>query len=76
MTSDAKQLAHDILSLSEEDRMEIFMQLASSLPYEKTAIAESSRRAEEMRIGKVIALTEENFRDRMNCLKQQFCKQV
>ena len=76
MTSNAKQLAHDILSLSEEDRIEIFIQLASSLPSEKAAIAESARRAEEMRTGKVVALTEENFRNRMDCLKQQLCKQA
>ena len=76
MTSNAKQLAHDILSLSEEDRIEIFIQLASSLPSEKAAIVESARRAEEMRTCKVVALTEENFRNRMDCLKQQLCKQA
>ena len=75
MTSDAQQLAHDVLSLGEEDRMEIFMQLASSLPSEKAAIAESARRAEEMRTGKVVVMTEEKFRDRMGRLKQQFCEQ-
>ena len=76
MASNPQQIAHDILSLSEEDRIDIFMQLASSLPYEKIAIAESTRRAEEMCTGKVIALTEGNFRDRMDRLKQQFCKHV
>ena len=73
MTSNAQQLAHDILSLSEKDRIEIFMQLASSLPSE---MAESARRAQEMRTGKVIALTEEKFRDRMDRLRQQLCDQA
>lgn len=76
MTSTAQQLAHDVLALSEEDRMAIFVQLASSLPSEQAAIAESARRAEEMRTGKVIAMTEGAFRGKMDRLKQQLRKQA
>jgi hypothetical protein len=76
MTSTAQQLAHDVLALSEEDRMAIFVQLASSLPSEQAAIAESARRAEEMRTGKVIAMTEEEFRGNMDRLKQQLSKKA
>ena len=71
VTSIAQQLAHDVLALSEEDRMEVFAQLACSLPPGKAAIAESARRAEEMRTGKVIAMTEGEFRDKLDSLKQQ-----
>jgi hypothetical protein len=76
MTSIAQQLAHDVLALSEKDRMDIFVQLASSLPSEQAAIAESARRAEEMRTGKVIAMTEAEFRGKMDSLKQQLRNQA
>lgn len=76
MTTIAQKLAHDALALSEEERMEIFVQLAFSLPAEKTIIAESARRAEEMKNSEVIAMTEADFRNKMNRLKQQFRKQA
>lgn len=76
MTTIAKKLTYDALALSEEERMEIFIQLAISLPAEKTIIAESARRAEEMKNGEVIAMTEADFRNKMNRFKQQFSKQA
>ena len=54
----------------------IAQQLASSLKPEKVAIAESAKRAEEMHIEKVIAMTEVVFRDKMDRLKQQLRKQA
>ena len=74
MTSIAQQLAHDVLALNEEDRLEIFAQLACSLLPEKATIAESVRRAEEMRTGKVIAMAESEFRDKLDNLKQQLLR--
>ena len=71
MTSTAKQMARDILALSEEDRLEILALLASSLPSEKAAIAESARRAAEMRNDTVKAMTVEEFRGKMENLKVQ-----
>ena len=76
MTSIAQQLAHDVLALEEKDRMEIFAQLACSLPPEKAAIAESARRAEEMRTGKVIAMSESEFRGKLDNLKRQLHRQA
>jgi hypothetical protein len=72
MTTIAQKLAHDALALSEEERMEIFVQLATSLPAQKTIIAESTRRAQEMRNGSVIAMTEIEFQDKMDRLRGEF----
>ena len=54
----------------------IAQQLASSLKPEKAAITQSAKRAEEMHTGKVIAMTEVIFRDKMDRLKQQLRKQA
>ena len=68
MTIAAKKLADNALALSEEERMDIFVQLATSLPAKKTMIAESARRAEEMKNGTVIAMTEVEFQSKMDRL--------
>lgn len=76
MSTIAQKLADDALALSEEERMEIFLQLATSLPAQKTMIAESTRRAEEMRDGTVIAMTEIEFQEKMDRLKEGFRRQA
>jgi len=76
MTKIARKLADDVLALSEEERMEIFVQLATSLPAQKTMIAESVRRAEEMRDGSVIAMPEIEFQNKMDRLRGEFRKQA
>jgi hypothetical protein len=54
--------------------MDIFVQLATSLPEQKTMIAESTRRAQEMSNGSVIAMKEIKFQDKMDRLRGQFRK--
>ena len=76
MTIAAKKLADDALALSEEERMDIFVQLATSLPAKKTIIAESARRAEEMKNGNVIAMTEDEFQSKMDRLRGNIRKQA
>ena len=76
MTTIAQKIAHDALALSEEERMEIFVQLATSLPAQKTMIAESTRRAEEMRNGTIIAISEIKFQEKMDRLRGEFRRQA
>jgi len=76
MTTVARKLADGVLALSEEERMEIFVQLATSLPVQKTMIAESARRAEDMRDGSVIAMTEIEFQNKMDRLRGEFRRQA
>lgn len=76
MSTIAQKLAHDALALSEEERMEIFVQLATSLPAQKTIIVESTRRAEEMTNGAVMAMTEIEFQEKMDRLRGEFRKQA
>ncbi len=76
MNSAAQRLADDVLALPEEDRVEIYVRLGSSLPMEKTSIAESVRRAEELRSGKVIAMTETDFQAKMASLRGRFRQQA
>lgn len=74
MNSSVEQLAHDVLALPEEDRKGIFLRLAHSLPAETSHLAESSRRAEEMRSGKVTPMSEETFRVKMTHLRSNLRK--
>jgi hypothetical protein len=69
MKASAEQLAHDVLALPEEERKGIFLRLASSLPTDVSHLAESIRRAEEMRSGKVAPMSEATFRDKLNDLR-------
>ena len=76
MTTIAQKLADDALALGEEERMEIFVQLATSLPAQKTMIAKSAQRAEEMRNGTVIAMTEIELQEKMDRLRGEFRRQA
>ena len=76
MMTIAQKLANDALALSEEERMEIFVRLATSLPAQKAVIAESTRRSEEMRKGTVIAISEIEFQEKMERLRGEFRRQA
>ncbi|TVP77543.1 MAG: hypothetical protein EA353_10200 [Puniceicoccaceae bacterium] len=76
MKTVAQKIAHEALALSEEERIQIFVQLATSLPAQKTMIAESTRRAEEMRAGTVISMTEIELQDKMNRLRGTLRRQA
>jgi hypothetical protein len=71
MTAAAEKLAEKALALPEDDRLEIYVQLASSLPQDTSRIAETLRRAEEMRTGKVLPLSFEGFNGKIQDLRQQ-----
>jgi hypothetical protein len=62
-------LTHDVMALPEEARKGIFLRLAESLPSEVSHLAESIRRAEEMRTGKVAPMGEATFRDKLMHLR-------
>lgn len=76
MNSTASRIANEALALSEEDRLGVFLQLASSLPSEKSQWAESARRAEEMRSGRVVPMSENDFNEKLSVLKESFRKQA
>lgn len=64
-----EKLTRDLLSLPEEERKGIFLRLSASLPAEVAHLAESMRRSEELTSGKVAAMDETTFRDRMKQLR-------
>lgn len=72
MKATAEQLTHDVLSLPDEERRGLFLKLASSLPEEVSHLAESSRRAEELRSGAVLPMAEGTFRKNVQQLRSQF----
>lgn len=74
MKVEVNQLADYIMALSEDERRGIFFRLAGSLPFDAAQLAESARRAEEMRSGVVRSITEPEFNDRMATLSDQFRK--
>jgi hypothetical protein len=76
MTSTAARIADEALSLPEEDRLGVFLRIASSLPGDKSQWAESARRAEEMRTGKVAPMNDDEFEGKMGALKASFRKQA
>lgn len=69
MKDSAEQLTHEVLALPEAERKGIFLRLANSLPAEVSHLAESNRRAEEMRSGKVTPMKEETFRGKLKNLR-------
>lgn len=69
MSASSEKLTQDVLSLPEEERKGIFLRLASSLPVEVSHLAESIRRAEELRTGKVAPMDEATFRDKLKHLR-------
>jgi len=72
MKATAEQLTHDVLSLPDEERRGVFLKLASSLPEEVSHLAESSRRAEELRSGSVMPMAEDTFRQNLQQLRSSF----
>ncbi|MBC2592867.1 hypothetical protein H5P28_01205 [Ruficoccus amylovorans] len=76
MSTTTMRITSEALALPEDERLQVFLQLASSLPNEKAQLAESARRAREMSSGKVVPMTEEEFGGKMNALKEQFRKQA
>ncbi len=76
MTSTAARIADEALSLPEEDRLGVFLRIASSLPADKSQWAESARRAEEMRTGKVIPMSDSEVSNKMGALKAFFRKRA
>lgn len=66
-----ENLLESALALPEEERMEVCARLASSLPVEKIRLAESLRRVEELRSGKVEPFTAETFQGKVNALKDE-----
>jgi hypothetical protein len=69
MKSSLEQLANDVLALPEEERRGIFLRLVTSLPSEVAHFAESSRRAEEMRSGRIAPMSEATFKDHIKRLR-------
>ena len=69
MSSSSEQLVQNVLALPEEERKGIFLRLAKSLPPDVTHLAESARRADEMRLGVVAPMSEKVFFDKMNRLR-------
>jgi hypothetical protein len=60
------QLTQTVLSLPEEERLELARKIVASLVLEKEAagrVAEGIRRIEEVAAGKINGLTEQQFRE-------------
>jgi hypothetical protein len=72
MSASAEKLTHEVLALPEEERRDIFLRLAQSLPSDVSHLAESSRRAEELRSGKVAPMSEATFQLKLNQLRSSF----
>jgi hypothetical protein len=69
MNLSSEQLVQSVLSLPEEERKGIFLSLAKSLPPEVTHLAESARRADEMRTGSITPISEGAFLEKMTRLR-------
>ena len=71
MSTDSQRLTEAVLALPEWERKGLFLRLAESLPDETAQIAESSRRATEMRMGIVKPLDEQEFSDNLKQLRER-----
>ena len=71
MTVAAEKLAVEALALPEEDRLEIYLQLASSLPLDTSRLAETLRRADEMSSGQVQPMSMKEFSGKIQSLRKQ-----
>lgn len=71
MTVAAEKLAVEALALPEEDRLEIYLKLASSLPLDTSRLAETLRRVGEMSSGQVQPMSMKDFSGKIQSLRKQ-----
>ena len=76
MNVSAQKLTDDVLALPEDQRIEVFVRLASTLPVQQAQIVESARRGQEIRSGKVIPMSEQDFSMKVANLRQRFREQA
>lgn len=74
MNAVAERMTEDILALPPRIRREVFYKLADSLPNEARHLAESSKRAEQMRSGSVTPMSQTDLTAKVQNLRNSLSK--